>query len=1273
MRLCAKHCSWLLGIAFLGLGCTKFGLKQVSRSNAALLESATSLSDGASASVLLPADLKKLAGSLVIEEGSNLANPAFSSSLELGTDLSAAGPSVNIRSKTELSSVDIGRLQIEIPLSSASNLRLTETLVVLYAVTGADGKVQIGAIPAGEGKGYVLNETKLRFGLRGFGNYQAVYLSLPLTEEKMVQDDSMSTQSKSQVEAKPSMRIAKISPTVVSAGETITIKGMNLREGMNLTLNSQKLDQVQLVDSETVTAIVPSSSKRGEAKLFLYQQGVEFETPMLYAGGIDDFPISTVPASEQCIGIKFYDRDGNLQEGTRACGVSLPVCTVAGQTGCQTTASFPSMDKTSVTTATNLTESNFPGVIAASGSFQFWGVDGQRYQLSGDPHLIPSNLANGISIFGVTGNASLETHSLCTSDGATGCVIGPNYAATVTSGLASKVILGQTVAGVAGVAAAETHSPCTAAHESGCVTGNEFSSMDIRAASPTITDLSSGTFGSTIASAGLFEFWDSQGNRHQLSGDTDLMPAHIAAGVVVYGMNGTATLESHANCGMDGEMGCVVLGPTYAAAVKTGLSAKVVSGQTVAGVNGAAVVETHSACTGANQSACVATASFKTMDLTAMGSAGTLTSFNFFAALGTATPVEFWDAAGVRHQVSGDADLLPAKLVAGTDLFGVVGTATLESHSDCASDGSTGCVATSQYTAAATAGLSVKVKSGQSVAGVVGSLIEETHSSCSAANQSGCVATNVYKTMDLSNASVMTDLTASNFAGSLSSAGAFEFWDSMGNRHQASGDADLIPANLAQGILIHGVTGTLVAETHSNCSFDGQVGCAVIGPAMAAAVTTGLSAKLLTGQAAAGVSGSAIGESHSNCTAANQAGCVATSTYKTMNLSAAGGASGLTAANFNSLLSTSANFEFWDASGARQLGTGSASLISGNIKSGVSLWGVTGAYPSASFPLPSASATADLDAATFDAKLKSASPFEYWKSDGTYQTGAGDTDLSAVNIKEGVTIFSTTGTLTAEGMSCPYATQASCEANLACLWSGGACHLDPWNIRVGMTVAGVAGALKTNCRNRANSSIFNADTMPPGDMDTNSGVTIDWWDTTDDYNLDGAFPTSLVAGWSSATDCDQTVWKDLTADGICDSAGDDCLMKDRISGLIWSESYPVSGADAQTYSLTWSEAVDHCNALVFGGFGDWRLPTQKEMQDGYVHGIRSVGYTQSGTVRGAGSLDNNSAFIANVDDYFWSSTTVSYSPTSAWRINLPIGEFYANPKTGSEHVLCVRP
>jgi hypothetical protein len=386
----------------------------------------------------------------------------------------------------------------------------------------------------------------------------------------------------------------------------------------------------------------------------------------------------------------------------------------------------------------------------------------------------------------------------------------------------------------------------------------------------------------------------------------------------------------------------------------------------------------------------------------------------------------------------------------------------------------------------------------------------------------------------------------------------------------------------------------------------------------------------------------------------------------------------------------------------------------GNIKSGVTIAGVSGQYPSASFPLAGADgSTADLDTATFDAKIKSSTAFEYWTSAGARQTGAGDSDISDANIKNGVSIFGTVGTV-----ATPVAP-------------------DAWDVRVGKTINGVPGKLKVNCRNRANTSVFDIDqgqaatitigspgtinitshgltngtmvrinysTAPTGlsnnttyyvvnsaantfNLSTTSGgaainmttaaganvtvhrwraspTSVDIWDTIDDRNNNAlGLPPSVVTAWGNNTDCagveaaagDDNVWKDVTttaagAASNCATDGDRCTMQDKITGLWWSKLQA---------NAAWSQAVTNCQSLNHNGQTGWRLPTQKELMEAYTHGIRSAAST-------------NWMTEANINSNFWSGSSVSHNTLNAWFVLLASGISNYDYKYATYQVVCVR-
>ncbi|RYZ59542.1 MAG: hypothetical protein EOP07_03700 [Proteobacteria bacterium] len=152
---------------------------------------------------------------------------------------------------------------------------------------------------------------------------------------------------------------------------------------------------------------------------------------------------------------------------------------------------------------------------------------------------------------------------------------------------------------------------------------------------------------------------------------------------------------------------------------------------------------------------------------------------------------------------------------------------------------------------------------------------------------------------------------------------------------------------IRSGTSIAGVSGTL-----DDCSIDGANGCVVIGPTFSAALLIGADTKIIAGQTLAGVTG-ASPQGSPPCTGANQTGCLATSTFRTMDLSTAGASSALNAATFPSLLRSAGNFEFWDSLGTKHVAAGDSDLIAANIRSGVTFenLSITGTMPT-NLPLP---------------------------------------------------------------------------------------------------------------------------------------------------------------------------------------------------------------------------------------------------------------------------------------------------------------------------------
>jgi hypothetical protein len=345
---------------------------------------------------------------------------------------------------------------------------------------------------------------------------------------------------------------------------------------------------------------------------------------------------------------------------------------------------------------------------------------------------------------------------------------------------------------------------------------------------------------------------------------------------------------------------------------------------------------------------------------------------------------------------------------------------------------------------------------------------------------------------------------------------------------------------------------------------------------------------------------------------------------------------GLTSANFNTTIAAAPTFEFWTATGARQTVAGDTDLSVGNVKSGIAIYGVTGDYPSATYRLANNTGTDDLT--TFITQLTTDGAFEYFDSTGARYTGSGDSDLVAAKIKSGEALenLSITGT-----------------------WGPAPTN---WDVRVGVVVNGVTGALKTNCRNTVNSGNYNWDGLVTNLPTTASttGTTLDYWDTIDDGI---SFPSGNV--WSADTLCDSSVWSDVTTINggtsytSCGTSST-CIYKDQLSGLKVTGVLGITGNVTDTVTPdnpTWNAAVKKCAASTYGGYaaGSWRLPTQKELMALYEHGIASL---------------VGANFI--VGARYWSASSLS-GGTNAWDIYLTNGTtYYDGAKIHTRKVVCVR-
>ena len=204
------------------------------------------------------------------------------------------------------------------------------------------------------------------------------------------------------------------------------------------------------------------------------------------------------------------------------------------------------------------------------------------------------------------------------------------------------------------------------------------------------------------------------------------------------------------------------------------------------------------------------------------------------------------------------------------------------------------------------------------------------------------------------------------------------------------------------------------------------------------------------------------------------------------------------------------------------------------------------------------------------------------------------------------------------------------------------------------------------------------DTEPPG-QDKNYG--------RDAAALSGTLPAK--AGSSGGTNgFDFTKIANngsvLPASGVLGTGSTEwACTKDNVTGLVW-EVKTTSGLRSQAHTYTWFKTgspdgdgivsggtcatVGRCDtekfvadvgATTLCGYGDWRMPSVKELE-----GIVDYGRT---------TVPVDSVFFPNTPSVFmWSGTPSPYASSHAWYVNFGRGDAYFTGRSGAYPVRLVR-
>ncbi|RYF62239.1 MAG: hypothetical protein EOO39_30650, partial [Cytophagaceae bacterium] len=220
------------------------------------------------------------------------------------------------------------------------------------------------------------------------------------------------------------------------------------------------------------------------------------------------------------------------------------------------------------------------------------------------------------------------------------------------------------------------------------------------------------------------------------------LAANVRSNDTTDGVTGTVL-----DCGTEGAVGCVIVGPTYGAAILTGIESKILSGQSIGGVAGNVTLP----------------AAGKVLVSTTYGTSGT----------GTTGTLTLPTAANVR---------------AGSTDYGDPGSAVTPTYSP-------------------DFPLAANVRSNDTVNNVIGTLLDCTAGNQAGCVSTSTYKT---MDLSLASGTI-DDLTDATLSVALKSSSQFEYWTSTGVRQVSIGDTDISAANILSTVSIFGTTGSVLA------------------------------------------------------------------------------------------------------------------------------------------------------------------------------------------------------------------------------------------------------------------------------------------------------------------------------------------------------------------------------------------------------------------------------------------------------------------------------
>lgn len=394
--------------------------------------------------------------------------------------------------------------------------------------------------------------------------------------------------------------ITKVKPIVAGAGQRVTLTGKYFSRATRITVDGIPVRDLAIASKNSLSFEMPHTLF-GKASIIARQGLNRGKSSIMALGRKTDLPYIALAPDQVCVGTGYYDSRGFRKVGTKAC--ELPACTSANQVGCLATQSTPALATKDIQASKLLNNAEINGV---------------KGRLTPPKPLPPS----------------------CNESRATNCLTTERFVAVERERMLPNSFR-------RGVSFPSIGVVGTFPSKFGDLTGQS-----------SVFNLDQGNFASALSNtSGIpFQYWDSKGQRHILTGDAALTPDNLRERLNVYGVKGVAKEGNLPRCLFVGDANCRALSNGYWAMAKASLKPEYIrKGVTIGNVTGKFPSEAY-----ALDVPPISPAPMRTGDLESL--------------LNTNRTMVVFDRAGKSHILRGSETLNPRSIKQGVNIFGVTGT-----------------------------------------------------------------------------------------------------------------------------------------------------------------------------------------------------------------------------------------------------------------------------------------------------------------------------------------------------------------------------------------------------------------------------------------------------------------------------------------------------------------------------------------------------------------------------------------------------------------------